>query len=213
MSKNNKNLPTTSFFFNPVLTEELVMRTREMLTDEPESALLPREQLIAVIPIAISEWQKKIVKDRAQLEAFRVETGEITIADGVADLSNEVNAKNIRLDLLTESDIEFVSGPTFPFIKTVQFVRSYDRLTLGGIQDKFFILAFLSGYQLRFRNPDTSPGDDATQTLTGTFKIRGISIPNDLEDVPETMTGDIAVILADLLRKRIKINQKPPVAQ
>lgn len=187
-------------------TDELVEIARNILTEEPDARRFTREKIRALIPVAISELQEKILLaaragfGMGNLQAFVIETGDIDVVDGVADLTTQIDATGLRLDLIKASNI-LVNYTENPFIKTVQFVSSLDRLTLGGIQDKFFILAFLDGQLLRFRDPDG--GGDPTITLNTTIKIRGVCTPSTVAQISNDQRGILANVLADVARREV----------
>lgn len=174
---------------------QLILTAREMLTEEPEAVSYSRENLRALVRPAISLWQLQTNADITRRQNFIVDSAAIAIVDGVADIGPEVDAKGFRLDFIRESDIVLpYQLPTY----TLKFVNSFDRLMSAGRQDKFYILAYLSGTRLTFREA----GEVLIDTMNGDFILRSTVIPIDPSVMPVSVMPEIAMVIADLARAR-----------
>lgn len=188
---------------------ELVERARALLTEEPDARRFSREKLHAVIPVAIAELQLKI-EEAAQVgvmgkfNSFVIETDDIDIDSGIADLEDAVNETGLRLDMHKSWNV-FISYAENPKIKTVQMVNSYDRLSLGGIQDRFYVLAFLDGNKMYFRDPSAASNEDATTKLSATVTIRGVATPTTTEQISKDQEGILAGVLAEVARREVPL--------
>lgn len=208
---------------------ELVARAREHLTEQDESVRYGDDRIYALIPSALAEWIRRTELNPAKARNFLVETGDITIADGAADCSEALEAKGIQSQFVPTGDIlvqyasaEFAEGGNVipgeggsvilaeggnggesvfnddeAAVLPVQFVSTLSRLTMGGIQDKYFLTVYFDGRLMRFRNP----ADSSLDTLAGTMRIRAVSVPKTLVDIPASVEGELATILAELVRK------------
>jgi hypothetical protein len=181
-------------------TEELIFEARAMLTELPESVTLSRDNLFDMIRPAIQLWQEKTNADIGKRQNFIKQSTDINIVDGFADISTVVDSLGYRLDFLHESDIYVPYAGEVNANYTVKFVNSLNRLMSIGRQDKFFVLAFLSGSSITFKEP----GEVGFGSMNGTFQIRSVVIPTDLTQMPASVMPEIAVILADLAAKQIK---------
>lgn len=84
-------------------------------------------------------------------------------------------------------------------IKTVRFVKSRDRLTLGGRQDQNFILAFIDGDTMHL----TLGGDPSFKLGGLAFKIRSVAVPTAIVDLPDdSLVGDIVAELVAIAPKK-----------
>lgn len=188
----------------------LILTAREMVTELPESVDFSRESLRMMIKPAISIWQNQTNDDPQRRQNFIVESDAITIAAGQADLSTQIDTKGFRVDFIKESDIVIAYSGSGIINYKVKFVNDFDRLISPGRQDKFFILAYLSGKQITFKDA----GQINVDTIGGSFKIRSVVIPSDLAGLPASVMPEIALVIADLCKKRIKdqnrgLNMKP----
>lgn len=174
--------------------ENLIERSRSLISEQPDSAVISREKLTALVPVALSLLQESIRADRAKLDSFKQDVSAV-ITNGVADLTGVVETNGLRLDMVDGSDVRVVYDGN-PSLKTVQFVHSLDRLTLGGIQDYLFILAYIAGAKIYFRN--NAEAADQTTNLTETVTIRGVCLPDSIEKIPQFLEGELAQILAKL---------------
>lgn len=176
--------------------EELILAARDMLTELPESVIFSRDNLQGLIKPAIAVWQEQTNNDPQKRHDFIVESNDITIILGVADISTEVDATGFRVDFLKEGDIEiaYAKSPNF----TVKFVNSLDRLKMKGRQDQFFMKVYLNGMEMRFKEPGLADID----TLNGTFRIRSVVIPSNLADLSRSVMPMIATVVADLAKKQ-----------
>jgi hypothetical protein len=180
--------------------EDLILTARSMLTELPESVTLSRDALFDMIRPAIYLWQEKTNQDLGKRQNFIVQSEDIPIVNGVADIGNIVDKYGYRLDFLHESDIYMPYTGETNANYTVKFVNSLNRLQSVGRQDKFFILAYLSGKSITFKGPD-EVGFGAMET---TFQIRSVVLPSDLGEIPDALMPEIAVLLADLAAKQLK---------
>jgi hypothetical protein len=176
--------------------QELILTAREMLTELPEAVHFSRENLRALIQPAIWLWQEKINDDPRKREQFIVESDAITISQGQADISTEVDAKGFRLDFIRDSDIVIAYGlPNY----TVKFVNSLNRLSSIGRQDKFYVLAYMSGSHITFKDAGSVDIDD----INGSFTLRSIALPTSLDALPSSAKAELSIILADLAKTEI----------
>jgi hypothetical protein len=180
--------------------EELILTARGMLTELPESVTLSRDNMFDIIRPAIQLWQEKTNMDIGKRQNFIVQSNDIDIVEGVADISTAIDTYGYRLDFLHESDIYLTYTGERNANYTVKFVASLNRLMSIGRQDKFFILAYLSGSVITFKSPD----EVGFGSMDGAFQIRSVVIPNNLADMNRSVMPEIAVILADLASKQIK---------
>lgn len=176
-----------------ITAEELVARAREHLTEQEEDKF-SSERLYALIPSAIALWVERVRTNPEKAKNFLTETASITITSGVADCASALEAAGIQSQDVKPSDVTFTYGKT-PNL-TVQFVNSRDRLLLGGIQDQFFVCAYFDGKKMYFRNPATG----STTDLSGTFTVRGVSVPTALTNIPKSTEGELATVLAEIVR-------------
>lgn len=176
--------------------EKLILQARESVTELPESVTLSRESLYALIPQAILVWQERTNENPQKRQNFIRESGEISITDGTADIESEVNEKGFRLEYIKASDIEIATGQNPRF--QVKFVNSLDRLRMAGIQDRFFILAYLSGYKITFKDAGEEPG-----TMNGAFTLRSVVLPTDLTDMNESVLPELALVLGELAKNQL----------
>ena len=188
---------------------ELVERARALLTEEPDARRFSREKMFALIPVAIAELQMKIeeaatIGVMGKLQPFVVEITDISIADGVADLTDDVNETGLRLDMSKSWNV-FISGDNNIKAKTIQWVNSYDRLSFGGIQDSFYTLAFLNGVNIYFRDPNAASGEDPTTSLNGSITIRGVAPPTTTEQITKDQEGILAGVLAEVCRREVPL--------
>lgn len=182
----------------PIDPDLLILRTRDLLTDLPEAVTLPRDQLFSMIGPAIAVWQAEIERDPEKRQLFTVTTDNIVVVNNVADIADAVNDHNLRLDKIKDADIEVVSGATTRF--EVKMVNSHDRLRVRSAADRFFAKAYLSGTRLTI----VPPGASLTGAWGGEIRITGLSMPQDLEALPQSAEPDLAIIIADIARKTIR---------
>ena len=183
-------------------TETLILRAREHLTELPESVIFSRENLIALLPSAISAWQTETNQNKTRRQAFVIESDPVEISDGEADLTDEFDDKGFRLDFLLEGDISLLTdGKAAAF--NIKFVPSRDRLALIGRQDKFFTLAYLSGTRIYLRS-----GTGASGELNGELLIRSVVLPADLEEFPSYIEPELATALAKLARMQFSAQNR-----
>jgi hypothetical protein len=175
----------------------LVLTAREQLTELPESVQFSRENLRALIAPAISAWQEQTNDDPNKRQPFIVESGAITIVNGLADILAEVEARGFRLDFIKDSDIEIAYAKTPVF--QVKFVNSLDRLQMHGRQDRFLIKVYRSGTRFYFKDAGAT---DIT-SMNGSFTLRSVVIPNDPAQLPASVMPQIATAIADLARKQL----------
>jgi len=173
---------------------DLVLRAREHLLESDESVKFTTERLYALIPSALSKWIERTGKDPRKRLNFLAETADITVTAGVADVESAIEAKGIQAQFVTGDHIVFSYGGN-PNL-AIQMVNSRDRLRLGGIQDRFFVMVYFDGKKMYFRNP----ADGALNSFSGTFKIRSVAVPRDLTDIPNSVEGELASILAEVAR-------------
>lgn len=176
---------------------QLVLTARDMVTDLPESVTLPRDAIHSIIPSAIAIWQLQTANDPEKRQNFIVESGTITMTNNVADLAAEIASKGFRMEFIHEGDIEISYAGTMNF--TVKFIKTLDRFKIKGRQDAFFIKCYMSGTTLRFCKAN-SPWTEDWDT---TFKIRSVVIPSDLTLLPPSVLPELAIVLADELRKTL----------
>jgi hypothetical protein len=181
-------------------SEDLILTARSMLTELPESVMLSRDNMFDQISPAISLWQERTNADLGKRQNFIRQSGDINIVDGVADISQAITDYGYRLDFLHDSDIYIPYTGERNANYTVQFVASLNRLMSIGRQDKFFVLAYLSGETITFKFPE----EVGFGSIDATFQIRSVVIPGDLSKIPASVMPDIAVILADLASKQIR---------
>ena len=182
--------------------DEIVFAAREQLTELPESVTLSRQSLRAMVPASIALWQNEINANPARRHNFLQRSPNIRIASGVADISQVVETMGYRLDFIHESDIEIAYSKQ-PVLH-VRFVNSKNRLYLGSRQDRFYVLAYLTGTKITFRDPDAAANVDATATMNGQFTMRSVVLPTDLSKMPRSVLPDLAVALADLARQQLR---------
>lgn len=183
-------------------TEELVLMARDMLTDLPESVSIPRDMLFTLIKPAIALWQLQTNDDPARRQNFIVESNSQTITANVCDIATAIDTYGFRMDLIKEGDIEMTYAGEVSF--KVKFFNSLDRFKLRGRQDKYFYKCYMSGTKLRFIEPGASSSD----TFAGTFVIRSACIPSDPAALNQSVMPEIAINIADLVRKQIRMNNK-----
>lgn len=174
---------------------QLVLTARDMVTDLPESVTLPRDAIFSMIPSAIAIWQLQTANDPEKRQNFIVESGTITMTNNVADIASEIASKGFRMEFIHESDIEISYTGSTNF--TVKFIKTLDRFKLRGRQDKFFVKCYMSGTTLRFCKANAA----WTEDWDTTFKIRSVVIPSDLTSLSPSVLPEIAIVLADELRK------------
>lgn len=136
----------------------------------------------------------------------------LTVATYVVDTEQTGRHSVVIGTYDTPGDVEFtmapsseghvtVSGATFTSAGdalTAVFVNSHNRLKLGGRQDRFFLCAYFDGKTIYFRDPNSS--GDSLRTLNGTMTISVIVVPVDLTNVPSGLIGELATIMADMVR-------------
>jgi hypothetical protein len=185
-----------------ITLDELVSASRELVTELPESVIFSYENIAALIPSAIALWQQKTNNDVSKRQAFIQESENISLTSvtgfgAEANILPQVDAKGFKLEFIKDSDIEiaYATGgePNF----TVKFVPSLDRLKIFGRGDKFFIKAYLSGTNIKFRKSDGL-------AFTGTMKIKSVVLPSDLTTLPASVKGDLALIVAELAKLEIR---------
>ncbi|GEM_PF-5281451 len=181
-------------------SDELAQRARDILTEKPDSAVLSKEKMIGLIPTAV---KMLIASLPSHKQARFRQNFNVTITSGVADLSDAVD-NGLLADNIKSSDIVLSYEPGNPILQTVQFVDSYDRLTQNGIQDRFFVLAFLDGNNLIFKNPS----DLAINTLDTSGTIKGLCAPSDVGELPAEFDADLVLMVAELGRKEIGMDQR-----
>lgn len=186
--------------------EELVLMARDGLTELPESVIFSRENLRGLIPQAIALWQERTNSNPEKRHPFLVLSDNIKIQSGVADISEAVEDFGYKLEYISDSDI-IITGENLPR-KKVNFVYSWDRLVSPGIQDKFFILGYLEGMTITFRNPVVIPDQDPLKTLNAQFKLNSVVLPNSLEDTPKSVIADLALALAEIAKGQYRQQNK-----
>ena len=188
---------------------ELITIARDALTELPESVIFSRENLLGLIPSAISIWQERTAKNPAKRHNFIQESGAIQIRNGVANISEAIDEYGYKLEYIEGSDvvIDLAYSPDLPN-KRVVFVNSIDRLHAPGRADKFYILGYLLGTTITFHNPIAAVGEDATTTLNSRFKLRSVVMPNDLADIPESVAPEIGLIIAEIAKGQFRQQNK-----
>lgn len=181
-----------------ILLEKLIFQAREQLTELPESVMLSRESLRALVPPAIALWQERTNGNLQKRQNFIRESGDIAVVDGVCDIAEVIDQFGFRLEFIRESDIE-IEYPGTPAFQ-VKFVNSLDRLKMVGRQDKFFTLCYLSGTKMTFRYA----GDAYIDSLNVSFKIRSVVFPTDLTDMNEALLPELSLVLAELAGNQLK---------
>jgi hypothetical protein len=178
----------------PIDPTELTIRAREHLTEGDESTKFTTERLYALIPSALAEWIRRTEKDPSKRRNFLAETNSITATAGEADVSAAIETVGIQSQFVKEADIlfDYDGAPNL----TAKAVNSRDRLILGGIQDRFFVMYFFDGKKMFFRNPV----DGLLDTFAETFTIRGVCVPKTLDEIPTSVEGELSSILAEIAR-------------
>lgn len=180
--------------------EELILAARDILTEEPESAEYSRDALLGLVKPAIVAWQDQTNQDVQKRQNFVVQSAAITITNGIADLSTEIDSKGFRIEFIKDSDIEVaISGvsPISPEI-LVKLVSTKDRLNYRGRQDKFFVVGYLSGSRITFR----APGSGAINSLNGTMTLRAPVIPSDLTAMNKPIMYELAIVIAQMAKQK-----------
>lgn len=183
-------------------TEELILMARDMLTDLPESVSIPRDMLYTLIKPAIALWQLQTNDDPARRQNFIVASDAQVITDTVCNLSGAIDTFGFRMDMIKEGDIEIAYAGEVNF--KVKFFNSLDRFKIRGRQDKYFYKCYISGTTLRF----IQPGASATALFSGSFVLRSVVIPSDPASLNQAVMPEIAINIADLVRKQIRMNNK-----
>lgn len=176
----------------PIDANNLVARAREHLTEQDEAVKYGDERFHALIPSATAEWIRRTENDSKKRANFLAESERILIRNGVADCFEKLEAKGIQSQFVPTGDILIENSAA-----EVKFCASLSRLKLGGIQDKFFLTAYFDGKRMYFRNPV----DSSLTTFTGAMRIRAVSVPQTLEEIPISVEGELASILAEIIRK------------
>lgn len=180
---------------------ELIQRTRSILTERNQSQIHPLQEIRALIPIAVGMLYDRDASKFS--EEFKATTAEITVGAGnKVDIATAIDAVGIRLSSVINADVDIVTltgaGAARPNFN-VDWVSTADRLAGNGIQDGLFILAFLDNTVLNLKN--------GTRNLQGTtFKITAPAIP-PIGNLPYSLLPAIAVILAELLTNENGANQ------
>lgn len=180
--------------------EKLIHLVREQITELPESVLFSRDNISSLIQPGIALWQEQTNNNKQKRHNF-IQQESVPIANGAADLSSAIDNKGFRLEYIREGDLEITTRDATPNL-TVKFVASLNRLKLPGRADKFFVLAYLSGTSIRFRDPDAASGEDPLLTMSGDAVLRSVVLPNYLDGVPESIAPELALVIADLARKQ-----------
>ena len=176
--------------------QTLVLSARSLLTSEDTALKLPLSDFHAVVPIALDEWNsrnREMERKTGYGRKILATTASITINAGVATVRSAIEAVGIIPAKVREAEID-ITYDGQPQLN-VRFVNSRDRVKLTGIQDPFFVQAYFDGDSIYFGTVNGSPLNAVT------FTIKGDSNPTDLTNVPEDLAGELAQILAELMRK------------
>ena len=183
-------------------TEELVLMARDMLTDLPESVSIPRDMLYTLIKPAIALWQLQTNNDPARRQNFIVASNTQNIVANVCDLANAIDTYGFRMEFIKEGDIEITYAGQVNF--TVKFINSLDRFKIRSRADKYFIKCYMSGTVLRFCAPDSA----WSTAFAASFVLRSAVIPSDPASLNTGIMPEIAINIADLVRKQLRMNNK-----
>lgn len=173
----------------------LVLRARALLTSEEPAAKLPVEDFYAAIPSMVSAWNEKNRLVRAKTGIYRkiyATTGNISVTNGKADVEAVIKPLGIMPEAVRKAEIYIAYGGN-PEL-AVSFVNSRDRLRLPGVQDRHFVKAYFDGKFMYFGNV----GDAVLTNIVFTFTAE--CEPAQLPQFPDDLEGDLALILADLIR-------------
>lgn len=176
--------------------QKLVRSARSLLTSEDTALKLPLTDFFAAIPVAIDEWHSRnrmMALKTGKSRKITATTANITISSGVANCKTAIEAVGILPDKVREAEI-FISYAGNPNL-AVRFVNSRDRVNLNGVQDKFFINAHFDNEKIFFQNVGGVPLNAVDFTITAD------SNPTTLANMPEDLFGEIAQILAELMKK------------
>ena len=177
---------------------ELILLARDGLTELPESVIFSRENLLGLIPQAITLWQDRTNANPEKRHNFLILSDNISIRNSAADISEALDEFGYRVEYIAGSDV-LLEGTNLPK-KKVTFVNSWDRLAHPGRQDKFSNLAYLQGKIITFRNPLATGNTDPLKSLNARFKLNSVVIPNDLNEIPNSVMSDLALILAEIAK-------------
>lgn len=95
---------------------------------------------------------------------------------------------------ITRSSAAFVLPPSLD----VWFVNSHNRLKIGGRQDIFGICAHFDGKTMFFR--DSANVINPLRSLDATMQITATVVPTTLDNIPVANTGELATIMAEIVR-------------
>jgi hypothetical protein len=118
----------------------------------------------------------------------------------VADENNFTFDDEVAIDYIGATATIYDVNGNLPGKATMQvnFVNSRDRLTLGGRQDIFSLPAYFDGRVMYFRDPSTTV--DPLTSFEGTMTVRTTAVPVTLAQVPAGLIGELALIMAELIK-------------
>lgn len=181
------------------IEQQSLLAVREMITELPESVTLSRENIMACVPAAIALWQDRTANDPHKRVQWFVESGNVSVAANVADISSIMETNGFRYEWLHESDILVSYAAKGPSL-AVKFVNSYDRLKMTGPQDDYFLLAYVStSGTITFKKPGTS-----SWTASNVFKIRSVAVPGTLGAMPASILPELMLVLAEILKAQFR---------
>lgn len=176
-------------------TEELVLSARSLLTSEDAALKFPLSDFYAALPLTVDAWNQR----NRELEAkglgrkIPVTTSTIRIINGQANVKTAIEAVGMLPEKVKQAEIFLTYGATPPL--SVRFVNSRDRLNFTGTQDKFFINAHFDGDKMFFAPVADTPLNNVDFTITADGN------PTSIDAMPADVSGEIAIILAELMRK------------
>lgn len=96
--------------------------SREIITESDPAAEVSYERLHALIQPALSEWLRRVKKDPERQKNFMAETASISIVNGIADLTSQLDAVGMPAENVKKSEIYIRYGapldrPGYSFIR------------------------------------------------------------------------------------------------
>lgn len=172
--------------------EVLVNSARSLLTAMDTALKFPKTDFYPAVDIAVDEWhfRNRASKNPRKLTAT---TGDMTITSGIAPAKAALEAAGIYLDRIKDAEIFLTYGGN-PEL-AVRWVNSRDRLKLIAEHDKHFVCAYFDGDKIYFQPVN------GTALTAVTFQITADAKVKDLADLPEDISGELAQILAEIMRK------------
>lgn len=170
----------------------LVKTARSLLTAMDTAFKLPLTDFYPAVDVAVDEWHFRNRKSPNPRKTLAT-TGDITISAGVAPVRAAIEAVGIYPDKVKDAEI-FITYGGDPEL-SVRFVNSRDRLRFKASHDQYTINAYFDGDKMYFQNVN----DVALNAVT--FQITADANVKDLALLPNEIFGEIAQILAEIMRK------------